>query len=71
MIADKNADQYMLRLPEGLRARVAARAKANGRSMNTEIIAAIEQHLLDADLFTDVRRRLDELERWVAARTAP
>ena len=44
-IASKNADQYMFRLPPGLRDQVARRAAENGRSMNTEIIDAIENHL--------------------------
>jgi hypothetical protein len=51
-IAAKDADQYMLRLPPGLRDKVAARAAENGRSMNTEIIDAIEKHLKDADRIT-------------------
>jgi predicted HicB family RNase H-like nuclease len=53
-IAAKDADQYMLRLPTGLRDRVARRAAENGRSMNTEIIDAIEKHLLDADRVTQL-----------------
>ena len=53
-IAMKNADQYMLRLPPGLRDRVAQRAAENGRSMNTEIIDAIEHHLLGADRITQL-----------------
>jgi hypothetical protein len=48
-IAAKGADQYMLRLPPGLRDRVAKRAGENGRSINTEIIDAIEKHLVGAD----------------------
>ena len=48
-IAAKDADQYMLRLPSGLRDRVAQRAAENGRTMNTEIIDAIENHLKGAD----------------------
>jgi predicted DNA-binding protein len=48
-IAARDADQYMLRLPPGLRDQVARRAAENGRSMNTEIIDAIEKHLRDAD----------------------
>jgi hypothetical protein len=48
-IAAKGADQYMLRLPPGLRDRVAQRAAENGRSINTEIIDAIEKHLEGAD----------------------
>jgi hypothetical protein len=51
-IAAKDADQYMLRLPPGLRDRVARRATENGRSMNTEIIDAIEKHLMGADRVT-------------------
>ena len=51
-IAAKDADQYMLRLPPGLRNQVARRAAENGRSMNTEIIDAIEKHLRDADRIT-------------------
>jgi predicted DNA-binding protein len=48
-IAAKDADQYMLRLPPGLRDKVARRAAENGRSMNTEIIDAIEKHLEGTD----------------------
>jgi hypothetical protein len=48
-IAAKDADQYMLRLPPGLRDRVAQRAAKNGHSMNTEIIEAIEKHLIGED----------------------
>jgi hypothetical protein len=51
-IAAKDADQYMLRLPPGLRDRVAHRAAENGRSMNTEIVEAIEKHLEGADRMT-------------------
>jgi hypothetical protein len=53
-IAGKDADQYMLRLPTGLRDRVARRAAENGRSMNTEIIDAIENHLRGADRVTQL-----------------
>lgn len=44
----------MLRLPPGLRDQVARRAAENGRSMNTEIIDAIEKHLRDADRITQL-----------------
>ena len=47
-------DQYMLRLPPGLRERVAQKAAENGRSMNTEIVAAIEQHLSSANRVTQL-----------------
>lgn len=32
------ADKFMLRMPDGMRDRIAALAKANGRSMNAEIV---------------------------------
>ena len=50
-IAAKDA-QCMLRLPLDLRDKVAARAAQNGRSMDTEIIEAIEHHLRGADRIT-------------------
>jgi Arc-like DNA binding domain len=53
-IAGKGAEQYMLRLPSGLRNSVARRADENGRSMNTEIIEAIEKHLEGADRVTEL-----------------
>jgi hypothetical protein len=53
-IAAKDADQYMLRLPPGLRDRVARRAAENGRSMNTEIVEAIKRHLIGADRVTQL-----------------
>lgn len=36
------ADKFMLRLPDGLRERIAEVAKENGRSMNSEIVAVLE-----------------------------
>lgn len=42
-------DQYMLRLPAGMRDEIKASAEANGRSMNAEIIARLvgQQSLRD------------------------
>lgn len=37
------ADKFMLRLPPGMRARISDVAKANSRSMNTEIVVALER----------------------------
>jgi hypothetical protein len=36
-------DQYMLRLPDGMRDRIKAAAEANSRSMNAEIVATLEE----------------------------
>jgi enolase len=40
-------DKFMLRFPEGMRDRIAEVAKANGRSMNAEIIARLQKSLAD------------------------
>lgn len=37
------ADKYIVRLPPGMRDEIAAAAKANGRSMNAEIVERIEK----------------------------
>jgi hypothetical protein len=50
--AGRGSDQYMLRLPDGMRETIAKRAAENGRSINTEIIAALEQYLAGADRYT-------------------
>lgn len=36
-------DQFMLRMPDGMRDRIKRVAEANGRSMNAEIVAALEE----------------------------
>ncbi|WP_342643905.1 Arc family DNA-binding protein [Rhodoligotrophos ferricapiens] len=36
-------DQFMLRLPDGLRDRIKAQAEKNGRSMNAEIVRVLER----------------------------
>lgn len=39
----RESDKFMLRLPDGMRDKIAYVAKANGRSMNAEIIARLER----------------------------
>lgn len=43
------ADKFMLRMPDGMRERIAEVAKANNRSMNSEIIARLEASLTLGD----------------------
>ena len=64
-IASKGDDQYMLRLPDGLRERIKHRAAVNGRSLNTEIVDAIERHLERGDRLDEFERRLAKLEQRV------
>lgn len=39
----RGADQYTVRLPDGLRDRIKAAADDNNRSMNAEIVATLEE----------------------------
>lgn len=43
--ADRNANRYIIRFPEGMRDRLKAEAEANKRSLNAEIIARLETTL--------------------------
>lgn len=45
----KNADKFVVRLPEGMRDRIAVEARRNHRSMNSEIVARLETSLSQAD----------------------
>lgn len=38
----RTADQFVVRLPDGMRERIAETAKTNGRSMNAEIVARLD-----------------------------
>lgn len=42
-------DKFNLRFPDGMRDAIAERAKANGRSMNSEIISILEDRLYCGD----------------------
>lgn len=41
----RDADKYVVRFPEGLRDQIKELAKANRRSMNAEIIVALEARM--------------------------
>ncbi|PJN94469.1 hypothetical protein CNY89_14330 [Amaricoccus sp. HAR-UPW-R2A-40] len=48
MVEEQNrswTDRYMLRFPDGMREQIKRLAEANNRSMNAEIISALEFHL--------------------------
>lgn len=51
-------DRIIVRLPDGMRDRIAALAESNGRSMTAEVVAALEQHLRGPS-------RLDALEEFI------
>lgn len=56
-------DKFNLRFPDGMRDAIAERAKANGRSMNSEIIAALEAWLSDDQLEVFSEKNVDRVIR--------
>jgi plasmid stability protein len=55
-------EQIMLRVPDGMRDTVKARAAANGRSLNAELVAIIAAALSgDDDRLSRIEAKLDQL----------
>ena len=54
------AERFQIRLPPGLRDRIKAAAEANSRSMNTEIVVALEDAFPDPK---ELRVSLDFMDR--------
>ncbi|WP_053081776.1 Arc family DNA-binding protein [Methylobacterium aquaticum] len=53
-VASRDSDKFLLRLPDGMRERIAVIAKKNMRSMNSEIIFQLEQ-IIRSELGDDLR----------------
>lgn len=58
---ERDLNRYIVRFPEGMRDRIADAAKANGRSMNAEIV-----HRLEQSFAGDLGRDVEELRRMMA-----
>lgn len=43
--SSRSADKFVVRLPDGMREKIAVRAKGHHRSMNSEIISVLERDL--------------------------
>ena len=73
-------DRFIVRFPDGMRDRISALAKANGRSMNAEVISLIEASLsqggkpllvvkentAEADIIWEIRDSMQSLKAEVA-----
>lgn len=54
----RTADKFVIRLPEGMREEIAERAKANGRSMNSEMVMMMRNQLDGGASLGDVANNL-------------
>ena len=67
--SSRTADKFVVRLPDGMRDRIAEVARNHHRSMNSEIIARLEQSMLqEASLDDDLALRLDSPELTLSER---
>lgn len=65
------AERFQVRMPDGLRDRIAEAAKANNRSMNSEIVARLQMTFDDPpsqETIEKVMARLDQIEAKLKAR---
>ena len=61
--SSRTADKFVVRLPDGMRERIAVVARNHHRSMNSEIIARLEQSLIqEGALGEELSLRLDSPE---------
>ncbi len=61
--SSRTADKFVVRLPDGMRERIAEVARTHHRSMNSEIIARLEQSMIqESSLADDLASRLDSPE---------
>lgn len=60
----RGSDQFVLRLPEGMRDQIAAAAEQSGKSMNAVIVEALALHLkiVGEDLSSQVARLWQKVE---------
>ena len=66
------ADKFIVRLPEGMRSRIAENAKASNRSMNAEVVEMLQQAIEARDqapvLSIDTHTLAAEIADLVAAK---
>lgn len=56
------ADKMMMRLPPGMREKIAEAAKDSGRSMNAEVVARLEQSFENDDASAAQAEKVEYLE---------
>jgi len=67
----RGADQFIVRLPDGMRDRIANLSRHKGRSMNTEIVDALEKHLDNDVSASELWAKVERLESKVQALDEP
>ncbi|MBS1166444.1 MAG: arc-like binding domain protein [Proteobacteria bacterium] len=60
--AGRGSDQFVVRLPEGMREQIKAYADKSGRSMNQEIVRVLDEHFPSPPDYDDI---LDAIEKLI------
>lgn len=66
--APQLADKYVLRMPDGMRDKITELAKANGRSMNAEIVLILQEAIEGRRTGTNTNIDVDALAEALAER---
>lgn len=61
-VKNREGEQYLFRFPPGLKKKLVERACENGRSLNSELVHAIEKHL-STDTVKNLEKRISKLEQ--------
>lgn len=61
----RTADKFVLRMPDGLRARIATQAGEHSRSMNAEIIHRLERGIRSAEIITVQNQLITQLSKQI------
>lgn len=69
-VPTNRSDQFNLRMPEGMRERIAKAARVNARSMNSEIVALLEAGLSREDRLLETVESIKEAVDALSAQIA-
>ena len=58
MSKSRDADKFVVRLPDGMRERIAERAAENGRSMNSEVVRMLHAGMDSGQALSDTAQQL-------------
>ncbi|MGA2057952.1 MAG: Arc family DNA-binding protein [Bradyrhizobium sp.] len=64
-LTGRASDKFILRLPDGMRAKIQALAEQKGRSMNSEIVAALEKYIEADDSIGLVWDAIEEIQNQI------
>jgi len=62
----RDSEKYILRFPDGMRARLHEAARANSRTLNAEIVARLQASFFESQLHASAKQQLRDLQHELA-----